>query len=101
MCASTPLSDATTLELLLLASEFGSLLLGLAISVIAYRGYRRNDSRPMLLIAVGFVLVVGVPGTLGGLYLFTGVVGGMTASVTSQASELLGMATILLALRLS
>ena len=99
--SAQPLSDASTLELVLLVSEFGSLLLGLAISVIAYRGYRRNDSRPMLLIAIGFVLVVGVPGVLGGLYLFAGVVGGATASVVSQASELLGMATILYALKAS
>lgn len=101
MSASQPLADASTLELLLLATEFGSILLGVAISVIAYRGYRRNDSTPMLLIALGFVLVVGVPGVLGAGYLFAGVPGGMTASIVGQASELLGMATILVALRLS
>jgi len=36
-------------------------LVGLLIAYQAYRGYRRNDSRPMLFIAVGFTLTVGLP----------------------------------------
>jgi hypothetical protein len=36
-------------------------LTGLFIAYQAYRGYRRNDSRPMFFIAVGFILVVGLP----------------------------------------
>ncbi|MCW8173191.1 hypothetical protein D8S78_19205 [Natrialba swarupiae] len=31
------------------------------IAYIAYRGYRRNESRPMLYLSTGFVLVLGVP----------------------------------------
>lgn len=34
-----------------------TLALALAITVIAFRGYRRNDSRPMLFIAVGFGVI--------------------------------------------
>ena len=37
-------------------SEILTVLLGLAISYIAYRGYRRNQSRAMLFVAAGFVL---------------------------------------------
>ncbi|MFC7134184.1 MULTISPECIES: DUF7521 family protein [Salinibaculum] len=36
-------------------------LVGLLIAYQAYRGYRRNQSRPMFYIAVGFILTVGLP----------------------------------------
>ncbi|MEF8855701.1 MAG: hypothetical protein V5A24_09460, partial [Haloarculaceae archaeon] len=39
-------------------------ILGLFIAYQAYRGYRRNDSRPMLFISLGFVLALGVPFSL-------------------------------------
>lgn len=40
---------------------FLTALVGLAIAYQAYRGYRRNESRPMLFLAIGFVLSVGLP----------------------------------------
>jgi hypothetical protein len=36
-------------------------LLGLGVAYIAFRGYRRNQSRPMAFIAVGFVLTFWTP----------------------------------------
>ena len=56
--------DLETLSLVRQASESLSVLLGLAISYIAYRGYRRNRSRPMLFVAAGFALIVGLPAVL-------------------------------------
>jgi hypothetical protein len=87
--------DLETLRLVRQASESLSLLLGLAISYIAYRGYRRNQSRPMLFVAVGFVLIVGVPALVFvvlslGLGVPTPVVNSL-----SQASELAGLGAIL------
>ena len=37
------------------------LLLGLVISWRAYQGSRRNESRPMLLLAIGMMLITVVP----------------------------------------
>lgn len=37
------------------------LVLGLAISGRAYQGYQRNDSRPMLLLAIGMLLITVFP----------------------------------------
>ncbi len=97
--AAMQLSDASVAELVLVASEFVTLFLGLAISYIAYRGYRRNDSRPMLFIALGFVFVVGVPGLVGGLYAFAGVGDEIVVAGITQVSELAGMLSIFYALR--
>lgn len=36
-------------------------VLGLVVAYIAFRGYRRNQSRPMLFVAVGFVFVFWTP----------------------------------------
>jgi hypothetical protein len=40
------------------------MILGLAISYIAYTAYRHNQSRPMLYIAIGFTLVLFVQAPL-------------------------------------
>lgn len=37
------------------------ILLGITISWRAYQGFRRNESRPMLLLAVGMVLITVIP----------------------------------------
>lgn len=36
-------------------------LLGITISWRAYQGFRRNESRPMLLLAIGMVLITVLP----------------------------------------
>jgi hypothetical protein len=75
-------------------------LLGVVIAYQAYRGYRRNDSRPMLFIAIGFALVLAVPFVLLVAFL---VIPGLTetgVSLVSQTSQVLGVAAILYAIRL-
>ncbi|OYR55458.1 DUF7521 family protein [Halorubrum halodurans] len=46
---------------LLQAYEMIGAALGLFIASLAYRGYRRNDSRPMLYFAAGFGVVLDLP----------------------------------------
>lgn len=38
-----------------------SVILGIIITYIAFQGYRRNSSRPMLFVAVGFLFVFVIP----------------------------------------
>lgn len=58
----TPLQliDLETLRTVRQVSELIPMILGLAISYFAYTAYRQNQSRPMLYIAAGFVLVLFV-----------------------------------------
>lgn len=51
----------TALYLLLFAATLVASGLGLLIVFQAYRGYRRNESRPMLLLALGFTLLTIAP----------------------------------------
>lgn len=98
--ATGGLGGMTIGELLLVASELVVVALGAAISYIAYVGYRRNDSRPMLFFCVGFVLVVGVPAVVGSLFLFAGLGSEPVAGAISQAATIAGMVCILVALRM-
>ncbi|TMT87741.1 hypothetical protein E2L06_14540 [Haloterrigena sp. H1] len=77
-----------------------SALIGLFIAYQAYRGYRRNDSRPMLFIAVGFALALAVPFLLLLLYVTLPFVSESLAAVLSQSSQLCGLVAILYALRM-
>ena len=52
--------DLETLRTVRQTSEVIPMILGLAISYIAYTAYRQNQSRPMLYIAIGFILVLFV-----------------------------------------
>lgn len=45
------------MHLVLVAAKLVTMSLGLLIAYQAYRGYRRNDSPPMLFIAVGFLFI--------------------------------------------
>lgn len=77
-----------------------SVVIGVFIAYQAYRGYRRNDSRPMLFIALGFVLVLAVPFCA---FLVYGTLPGVPVSavvVTSQVSQVSGLVAILYALRM-
>ena len=92
-------------ELVLFASGGITLALGVAIAYVAFRGYRRNASRPMLFIAIGFILVVAIPGVLSyfvyGLTMVFQVSLGIDyvyLAAILQVSEILGMACILYAL---
>jgi len=41
-------------------------VLGFAVGYVAYRGYRRNESLPMLFVAAGFLVAFWTPGVLFG-----------------------------------
>ncbi len=77
-----------------------SALIGLFIAYQAYRGYRRNDSRPMLFIAVGFALALAVPFLLLLAYVALPFVSESVAAILGQCSQLTGLVTILYALRM-
>jgi hypothetical protein len=77
-------------------------LVGLLIAYQAYRGYRRNDSRPMLFIAVGFALTVGLPFVMAPPTLLLSNSPTATAAlvILSDASTLVGLGCILYGLRM-
>ena len=77
-----------------------SALVGLFIAYQAYRGYRRNDSRPMLFIAVGFALALAVPFLLLLAYVALPFVSESVAAILGQCSQLAGLVAILYALRM-
>lgn len=92
-------------ETVVLALNLLKGVVGIAIAYIAYRGYRRNGSRPMLLISVGFALTLGIPVFLvfGGLTVIqaAGLPGYLDSAVsmTSEVCQVLGLFVILYALR--
>jgi len=57
-------STVYTGYILLLAVTLLAVILSLAIVLQAYRGYRRNASRPMFFLAVGLFLLTVVPFTI-------------------------------------
>lgn len=84
----------------LLAYELLGAVLGVFIAYIAYRGYRRNQSRPMLFVSLGFALALGVPLVLTLGYLALPVTGGRVAvQFLSQTFEILGLLSIIYGLR--
>ena len=62
--------DLETLRTVRQVSEAIPMIFGLAISYLAYTAYRQNRSRPMLYIAVGFILVLFVQAPLALLFLY-------------------------------
>lgn len=75
-----------------------SALLGVFIAYQAYRGYRRNGSRPMLFISIGFVLALGVPFLLLGLYLLVPALSEAGISILTQTCQVIGLVSIVYAL---
>lgn len=86
--------DWLTAELLFLLSDYVVIGISLVIAYIAYKGFRSNDSRPMLFIATGFLLAFGGPGTIYILQLFLSIPWIVTATIT-QSTELIGFLLIL------
>lgn len=82
-------------ELLLVGIEVLVVVFGLAISLIAFQGYRKHGSRPMLFVSAGFVLVVGVPAVLTLVFLGTPLLDEMTMAVLNRVSTVAGMGSIL------
>lgn len=77
-----------------------SAIIGLFIAYHAYRGYRRNDSRPMLFIAIGFVLVLAFPFLVFLLYAAVPALSVTAVVVVTQVSQVAGLLAILYALRI-
>jgi len=76
-------------------------VVGLLIAYTAYKGYRRNDSRPMFFIALGFGLAIGLPFVLVvPLVLVESALFATLITVVSEGATLVGLGCILYALRL-
>ncbi|MCO8243076.1 hypothetical protein [Haladaptatus sp. AB643] len=71
---------------------------GLFVASLAYRGYRRNGSRPMLYLALGIVLLTAVPAVVN--FLLTVVTGATDAEILLSiiVANLGGVVSILYAL---
>lgn len=67
-----------------------STLLGLVITYIAFQGYRRNSSRPMLFVAIGFLFVFVIPFLLS-IGPTLGVILGRFAPLIAQVSAVVGI----------
>lgn len=65
------LDQFSALELVLVVGEVIIVAIGLVASYLAYAGYRKHGSRPMLFLAAGFVLLVGGPAVFVALLLVT------------------------------
>lgn len=85
-------------------------ILGLAVGYIAFRGYRRNQSLPMLFVATGFLLAFWTPVLLLGGFVVAGEIGqfapGMRITVNTafgiagEVSKIIGLLCILYGLRM-
>lgn len=76
------------------ATAFG----GLFVTMLAYRGYRRNESRPMLYLAAGILFLTTIP--IGIEYTLLGVTTATDAEIllAITTSHFAGVAAILFAL---
>jgi len=76
------------------ATKIAALVLGVFIVYLAYRGFRRNRSRPLLYVAVGFALITGGTIAEGILYVILG--SQLLAAITAgTAITVLGFAAII------
>ena len=82
------------------ATDVLSAVIGLFIAYQAYRGYRRNDSRPMLVLALGFTFALFVPFLLLLVFLAIPFVSETVIAALSQLSQVSGLLAILYALRM-
>jgi hypothetical protein len=81
--------------LALQAYELVGAAIGVFIAYLAYRGYRRNDSRPMLFVSLGFILALGLPLAITLVYYALPLTGGQVAlQVVIQTIEIVGLLCI-------
>jgi TRAP-type C4-dicarboxylate transport system permease small subunit len=81
--------------LALQAYELVGAAIGVFIAYLAYRGYRRNDSRPMLFVSLGFILALGLPLAMTLVYYALPLTGGQVAlQVVIQTIEIVGLLCI-------
>ncbi|SDF20689.1 hypothetical protein [Halorientalis regularis] len=67
-------------------------VLGLLVGYIAFRGYRRNESLPMLFVATGFLLTFWTRGFLLGVYLVLDRVGSFAPGMRTTVDVALSLA---------
>lgn len=91
---------ASTIRPFLQAYELVGSALGLFIAYLAYRGYRRNSSRPMLYLAVGFGIILALPIPVVALSLLFPTIPGPLTQAFIQTLELVGLLCIIYALRM-
>jgi hypothetical protein len=93
----TPLQliDLETLRTVRQVSEVIPMILGLAISYLAYTAYRQNQSRPMLYIAAGFVLVAFIQAPLALTLVYLSDFPTPVLNSIIQVPELVGLGLIL------
>jgi uncharacterized membrane protein (DUF441 family) len=90
-----------SVALALQAYELVGAALGVVIAYLAYRGYRRNGSRPMLFVALGFALALGVPLVLTVAFLALPLRGlAVEFQLAVQTIEIAGLVSIIYGLRL-
>lgn len=95
-----PAQLASTIRPFLQAYEMVGAAVGLFIAYLAYRGYRRNDSRPMLYLAIGFGIILGLPIPVVALSLVFQTISSPLAQVFIQTLEIVGLLCIIYALRM-
>lgn len=89
-----------TVRMGLLAYELTGAVLGVFVAYLAYRGYRRNQSRPMLFVSLGFLLALGAPLAVTLTYTALPITGGRVAvQVINQTFEVVGLLSIIYGLR--
>lgn len=89
-----------TARLALQAYELVGAAFGLFIAYLAYRGYRRNDSRPMFFLALGFGIIFGLAVPVFGLSLLLPSISPVVSQLFIQTFELIGFCCIIYALRM-
>lgn len=81
------------------AVKIVALILGAFIVHLAYRGFRRNRSRPLFYVSVGFALITGGTIAEGILYVIVGSIGSvlslLVAITVGTAITVLGFAAII------
>lgn len=90
----------SVIRVFLQAYEMVGAALGLFIAYLAYRGYRRNDSRPMLYLAVGFGIILGLPIPVVAVSLLFPTIPGPVSQALVQTLEIVGLLCIIHALRM-
>ncbi|QKY19482.1 hypothetical protein B4589_003470 [Halolamina sp. CBA1230] len=95
-----PLQVDGTTTALLQGYEMVGAALGLFIAYLAYRGYRRNDSRPMLYLAIGFGIILGLPIPVVAISLLFPSIPGPAVQAIIQTVEIGGLCCIIYALRM-
>lgn len=95
-----PVQAEVAIRTVLQAYEMVGAALGLFIAYLAYRGYRRNSSRPMLYLAIGFGIILGLPIPIVAITLLLPSLSEPLVQAFIQTLEIVGLLSIIYALRM-